>query len=214
MSKITSQTIRHRFGAGRALSIIDLMCFACLAISPGAGASEQAASALPAGKQTTLGLYVSSREAYDKWKAAPETIKILDVRTPEEYMFLGHANMAWNIPVATQSYQWNAEKKQFPMSPLEDFVTRVKTVAGEDDTLLVTCRSGGRSAMAVNMLAKAGFKNVYNITDGFEGDKVKDPNSIFNGQPMVNGWKNSGLPWTYHLDPALMVLPATGKPPR
>ena len=70
------------------------------------------------------------------------------------------------------------------------------------------------SAMAVNLLAKAGFKNVYNITDGVEGDAVKDPNSIFVGQRLVNGWKNSGLPWTYHIKPERMLLPAanpTGK---
>ena len=93
------------------------------------------------------------------------------------------------------------------MSPLADFVTRVRKVAGPDDTLLVMCRSGGRSAMAVNLLAKAGFRNVYNITDGMEGDAVKDPNSVFSGQRLVNGWKNSGLPWTYDLDPDRMVLP-------
>ena len=69
------------------------------------------------------------------------------------------------------------------------------------------CRSGGRSAFAVNMLSKAGFKNVYNIIDGFEGDKVKNPNSYFNGKRLVNGWKNSGAPWTYDLDPKLMYLP-------
>ena len=172
------------------------------------------ATPLPAGKQTTLGLYVTSREAYEKWKAAAETVTIVDVRTPEEYMFIGHATMAWNIPVASQSHQWNAEKKQFPMSPLADFVARVKKVAGESDTLMVMCRSGGRSAIAVNMLAKAGFKNVYNITDGFEGDTVKDPNSVFDGQRLVNGWRNSGLPWTYQLDPDLMVLPGPVKAPK
>jgi len=62
--------------------------------------------------------------------------------------------------------------------------------------------------MAVNALAKAGFKNVYNITDGFEGDAVKNPDSVFDGQRLVNGWKNSGLPWTYHIDPDRMVLTA------
>jgi rhodanese-related sulfurtransferase len=66
------------------------------------------------------------------------------------------------------------------------------------------CRSGGRSAMAVNLLAQAGFKNVYNITDGMEGDAVKDPASVFMGQRLVNGWKNSGLPWTYKTDTAQM----------
>ena len=62
--------------------------------------------------------------------------------------------------------------------------------------------------MAVNLLARAGFINVYNITDGVEGDLVKDPNSNFNGQRLVNGWKNSGLPWTYNIEPDRMVLPA------
>ena len=44
-----------------------------------------------------------------------------------------------------------------------------------DDTIVAMCRSGGRSAFAINMLAKAGFVNVYNIIDGFEGDTVDDP---------------------------------------
>jgi rhodanese-related sulfurtransferase len=122
-------------------------------------------------------------------------------------MFIGHADMAWNIPLAAQLYQWDAEKKQFPMQPLPDFVTRVQKIAEPGDTLLVMCRSGGRSAMAVNLLAKAGFTHVYNITDGMEGDAVKDPDSVFNGQRLVNGWKNSGLPWTYKIDPERMVLP-------
>lgn len=68
------------------------------------------------------------------------------------------------------------------------------------------CRSGGRSAMAVNKLAEAGFVNVYNITDGFEGEIVKDPESVFVGQHMVNGWKNSGSPFTYAVDPKLMLI--------
>ena len=150
---------------------------------------------------------MTSREAYEKWKAAPDKVTILDVRTPEEYMFIGHADMAWNIPLAAQLYQWDAEKKQFPMQPLPDFVARVQKIARPGDTLLVMCRSGGRSAMAVNLLAKAGFTHVYNITDGMEGDAVKDPDSVFNGQRLVNGWKNSGLPWTYKIDPERMVLP-------
>ena len=114
--------------------------------------------------------------------------------------------MAWNIPFMAQSYQWDADKKQFPMKPLPDFVARVGKVAKPADTLFVMCRSGGRSAVAVNALAAAGFKHVFNITDGMEGDAGKDPNSVVHGQRLVNGWKNSGLPWTYKIDPALMVL--------
>ena len=61
--------------------------------------------------------------------------------------------------------------------------------------------------MAVNMLAAAGYKNVYNITDGIEGDEVKDPESQYYKKRMKNGWKNSGLPWTYDINPDLMKLP-------
>jgi rhodanese-related sulfurtransferase len=156
---------------------------------------------LPKGKQTSLGLYMTAKEAYEKWKAEPEKVMILDVRTPEEFLFVGHPTMAWKIPVAVQSYEWDAAKGQFPMKPLPDFASRVKKVAKLDDTILVMCRSGGRSAIAVNMLAQAGFTHVHNIIDGMEGDAVEDPASVFLGQRLKNGWKNSGCPWTYKLTP-------------
>jgi rhodanese-related sulfurtransferase len=164
---------------------------------------------LPQGKQTSLGLYVTSKEAYERWKADKEGVKILDVRTPEELLFVGHPTMAWKIPVAAQTYEWDAGKRKFPMKPLPDFVSRVSAVAKPEDTLMVMCRSGGRSALAVNLLAEAGFKHVYNITDGMEGDAVDDPDSVFQGQRMKNGWKNSGCPWTCTLTPERMLLPAS-----
>jgi hypothetical protein len=37
-----------------------------------------------------------------------------------------------------------------------------------------------------------------------ERDVVDDPGSVFQGQRMKNGWKNSGLPWTYEPDPNRM----------
>ena len=162
---------------------------------------------LPKAKQTVLGLYVTAKEAYERWQSAPEKVTLVDVRTPEEFMFVGHAPMAWKIPVVAVSYEWDTAKKQFPTRPLPDFVARVQQVAKPDDTLMVMCRSGGRSAIAVNMLAAAGFKNVHNIIDGMEGDVVDDPASVFRGQRLKNGWKNSGCPWTYELTPERMVLP-------
>ena len=166
-----------------------------------------AAAQLPKEKQTVLGLYVTAKVAYEKWKANPDKVKIIDVRTPEEYLFVGHPTMAWRIPLAAQTFEWDAEKKQFPMKPLPDFVSRVSEVAKPDETLLVMCRSGGRSAIAVNMLAKAGFTSVYNITDGMEGDANGDSDSVARGQSLRDGWKNSGCPWTKKLTPDRMVLP-------
>ncbi|MFH1981358.1 MAG: rhodanese-like domain-containing protein [Pseudomonadota bacterium] len=115
--------------------------------------------------------------------------------------------MAMNIPLVFQTYQWDAGKRHFSMIPNSDFVSQVTAWANPTDTILVTCRSGGRSAAAVNQLAATGFTNVYDILDGMEGDTVNDRESVFHGKRMKNGWKNSGLPWTYDLDPERMQLP-------
>lgn len=68
------------------------------------------------------------------------------------------------------------------------------------------CRSGARSKVAVDLMAKEGYKTAYQVLDGTEGDAVKDPDNFFFGQRMRNGWKNSGAPWTYELDPELAYL--------
>jgi rhodanese-related sulfurtransferase len=171
--------------------------------------AQPAKPEIPKEKQTTLGLYLTAKEAYQIWKADSLSVKILDVRTPEEYLFIGHPAMAWNIPLLFQTYEWNAEKKHFPMKSNPDFISRVNQIADLTDTLLVTCRSGGRSAIAVSRLAQAGYKYVYNIIDGIEGDIINDPKSVFFGQRMKNGWKNSKLPWTYTIDPKLMLIPGS-----
>ena len=160
---------------------------------------------LPKAKQTSLGLYVTAAQAYEMWKAAPDDVKVLDVRTPAEYAFVGHPAMAWNVPVASVIYlKKGGQLVQEPRMNAA-FVAQVREIAQPTDVLLVTCRSGGRSAMAVNQLAAAGFTKVYNIVDGVEGDLVHDPDSVFNGKRMKNGWKNSA-PWVYDIDPAKMIL--------
>ena len=133
---------------------------------------------LPQGKQTALGLYVTAREAYEKWKADPGKVKIIDVRTPEEYLFVGHPTMAWKIPVAIQIYEWDAETEEVPHEAARGFCLSLSEVAKPDDTLMLMCRSGGRSAIAVNMLAQAGFRHAYNIVDGMEGDANADSDSV------------------------------------
>jgi rhodanese-related sulfurtransferase len=157
-------------------------------------------------KRTSLGLYADAKEAYAMWQADKKVI-ILDVRTPEEYVFVGHAPMAVNVPIQHWAGKWNAEKKQFPLAENADFAAQVKKIAKEDDTLLVMCRSGHRSAAAIKKLVEAGFKKAYNIVDGFEGDVVKDKASPNVGKRMVDGWKMAGAPWGYELDETLVFKP-------
>ena len=176
-----------------------------LAAPPFVSANTASGNEVPERKRTTLGLYVTAAEAYEMWLSAADTVKVIDVRTPEEYAFVGHPEMSWNIPIAFVTYQRKDSRFEYGSRMNPDFVAHVLEVAAPTDVLLVTCRSGGRSAMAVNALAAAGFKNVYNIVDGVEGDKVHDPDSVFDGKRMRNGWKNSA-PWVYSIDPEKVIL--------
>jgi rhodanese-related sulfurtransferase len=173
----------------------------CLAVN------AMADPTIPARKQTSLGLYITAQEAYEAWRKNPEEVKIVDVRTVGEYVFVGHAPMAVNIPLLLLEPEkaYYAKKPQLPLNAkfVEEFGKRYK----KTDTLMVICRSGGRSAVAANILAKAGYKNAHTVIDGFEGDKLKVEGSYNNGKRVVNGWKNSGAPWTYDLDPALVYRP-------
>jgi rhodanese-related sulfurtransferase len=154
-----------------------------------------------------LGLYVTAHEAYEKWRAAPATVKVLDVRTPEEYIFVGHPPMAVNVPLGFQTYRWDPAKGYFDLELNPDFVVLVRQLFEPGDEILAVCRSGGRSAVAANLLAKDGFTNVWNIIDGVEGDLVDDPESPHHGKRMRDGWKNSGAPWTYAVEPEQVLLP-------
>jgi rhodanese-related sulfurtransferase len=158
-------------------------------------------------KHTTIGKYATSDEAYEMWKANPDKVKIVDCRIAEEYVFVGHAPMAYNIPSKLWTGKWDAEKKDYILEDNPNFETQAKSLFGLNDTIMIMCRSGHRSAASVNRLAAAGFTNVFNIVDGFEGDKVAEEDSYYKGKRMKNGWKNSKAPWTYDLDPKLVYVP-------
>ncbi len=169
---------------------------------------------VPESNRTTLGLYVTPPDAYQMWKANPETVHILDVRTFEEYIFVGHVETAYNVPLVFPRYDPNGPS--MPGRPPgcsgelnPDFIPTARKLFAPTDTILVMCATGARGAMAVNLLAQAGFTNVYNVVNGLEGDRVDDPGSLYFGKHLRNGWKNAGLPWGYDFHPDLLwVAPA------
>ena len=165
---------------------------------------------LPQGKRTVLRLYLTARQAYAKLQERPDAYRILDVRTPGEYVFVGHARDAYNIPIKFLETRWDPSGKRPGMRLNESFVSDVQSRFSKTDTIFVICRSGTRSALAVDLMARAGFEKLYSVTDGFEGDTRKDVSSPDHGKRIINGWKNSGAPWTYALDPEFMYLPSKG----
>ena len=56
--------------------------------------------------------------------------------------------------------------------------------------IFLICRSGKRSAEAAEILNKDGYRNLFNVNDGFEGNKDKDGH-----RNSINGWRFNNLPW-------------------
>lgn len=128
---------------------------------------------------------VSSVEAFEMVQQ-PDTY-LIDVRSVAEYVFVGHPQMAYSIPLLF----WNEDRAE--MESNARFVLDLQDRFQASDRLIFICRSGGRSANAARMAQKSGFSEVFNVEKGFEGDKDND------GYRTVNGWKNSQLPYTYAL---------------
>lgn len=157
---------------------------------------------IPAAKQTKLGLYVTAKEAFEKYQQDKKHVNVLDVRTPAEYIYVGHATMAANIPY---EFLAGVGADGTPiMRTNNKFIKEVRARFAPTETILLMCRSGHRAAKAINMLSYAGYKHVYQVVDGFEGDKLNAPGNPNDGKRVVNGWKNAGLPWTYKLDANLI----------
>lgn len=149
---------------------------------------------------------ITSLQAYDKLQAGRSDVYLLDVRTQEEYQLVGHPPMAYNIPFVYFSGGPH---------PNPHFVEDVTSRFKRSDTLLVICRSGGRSAPAADALIRAGFKNTLNVRDGFEGDAftgrspeertlLKKYSPFFEHRGRLEGWQFYGLPFTYDLDDKLV----------
>ncbi len=151
------------------------------------------------------GNHLTAVEACEVWKANPQGVNILDVRTPEEYVYVGHAPAAINIPLSLWTGKWDPEKKDFALSENPNFVSQVKERFRSGDMILVMCRSGELSTQAVDRLKQEGFWNAYSVMDGFEGAKSDDEQSYSRGKRMSNGWKNGGGPWTYDIEISTMA---------
>ena len=184
--------------------------FVLLAVLSGSVMAEDW-STLSKKKQTTLGLYMTSTQAYDYMMEHLDDTLFLDVRTPSELNYLGVTSvMDANVPTDTMDgSKWDDKKNRYARKHNKNFVADVDARLKakrltKDDTVILMCRSGKRSAKAVNVLAKAGYTKVYTVVDGYEGDKVKKGKN--KGKRMKNGWKNAGLPWTYSLDKDMMYF--------
>jgi len=106
--------------------------------------------------------------------------KLVDVRTLPELLYVGR--VPGSLPVEWQTYPGNH------LNP--EFLAQLAQVAKLEDILMFFCRSGARSHSAAAAATQAGWRESYNVLEGFEGDK-----DAAQHRNTVGGWRKAGLPW-------------------
>ncbi len=105
---------------------------------------------------------------------------LIDIRTNEELTFVGRVPNVLHIPWATGT----------ALTRNPRFIKELEKKASKTEVILLLCRSGRRSALAAEVATKAGFTQVFNVLEGFEG------NLDNNGQRgRLGGWRYYQLPW-------------------
>lgn len=123
--------------------------------------------------------HLKPKDAQDLLHGNPQAV-FVDCRSEMEYFFVGH-------PVGAQHVAWN-DGPDWEINP--HFVGQVKKIASMSRPVVLICRSGHRSVDAGLALEKAGFTEVYNVVDGFEG-----PLDDRHHRGTKSGWRMEGLPW-------------------
>jgi rhodanese-related sulfurtransferase len=126
---------------------------------------------------------ITPQEAHALLQADP-SVKLVDVRTTAERDWVGRVALpeAQHLAVQWTTYPGGA--------PNPDFLQQLATKAGQGDVLLFLCRSGVRSRHAAKFATDHGYRNCFDILQGFEGDKDSDGH-----RKTVSGWCQAGLPW-------------------
>ena len=123
--------------------------------------------------------HLKPREALDLLQQNPDSV-LVDCRSEMEYLFVGHPagahHVAWN-----DGPDWTINLH---------FVGQVQKIASLNRPVVLICRSGQRSVDAGIALENAGFSEVINVLEGFEGPLDEE-----HQRSKISGWRFHGLPW-------------------
>ncbi len=122
---------------------------------------------------------VTVREAREK---QGEGYTYIDVRSIPEFE-QGHPAGSVNVPLLHRN------ERTWQMMPNPEFIDVIRANFACDAKLLIGCQIGGRSANAAQLLAQAGFTDVFNVAGGWGGAHGGMP-----GLAPGEGWVQAGLP--------------------
>jgi rhodanese-related sulfurtransferase len=133
---------------------------------------------------------VSVLETWKRLEGDPKAV-LVDVRTRAEWAFVGIPELSRiNREVLLMEWQTFPDSRTAP-----DFAERLDAAlaangADKSTEIFFICRSGGRSRMAAEVMASAGYGRCRNVMEGFEG-----PLDATRHRSRIGGWKFAGLDW-------------------
>jgi rhodanese-related sulfurtransferase len=150
--------------------------------------------ALPLPQAISEGVHVNTpvirrldpQQANDLLRQRPEAV-LIDVRSRVEHDYVGHP--PGSIPIAWKEFPDWAVNPAFADQVRARLRERGSANPDQVPVLLI-CRSGARSLAAGEELLRRGFIEVYNIEEGFEGDR-----DAAGHRGTINGWRCRDLPW-------------------
>ena len=122
--------------------------------------------------------------AYQKLKEIKESI-LIDCRTEKEWNRTGTPDLS-QIDKSVLKIELVRQDQSINLN----FIEQVEAYASYETPLFIICKSGVRSAAACQMLLKAGFNDVTNVAEGFEGHAHYNDRS-----ENFDGWQSHSLPW-------------------
>ena len=122
---------------------------------------------------------LNSIESYEELRKLDQAF-LVDVRTAREWQDDGIPDIS-----DTKSELILLSSNLLPnMDFNEDFISELSSICSDKNAhIFFICKSGVRSNNCANLMIKMGYRNCYNIVDGFKNH--------YGG-----GWKTNNLPWS------------------
>ncbi len=135
---------------------------------------------------------IDPNNAWKDLRENPNSV-LIDVRTNIEHKFVGIVNDS-NLKNKALLIEWLTypnmeENKEFNIQ-IEESLNSLFSNEAKNVNLYFLCKSGSRSNMAAQYIKNLGYKNCFNIINGFEGELNSNQQRGF-----LNGWKANNLPW-------------------
>ena len=124
--------------------------------------------------------YAGAVTPVEAWRLVSQrAARLVDVRTPAEFRFVGSVPGSVNI-------EWRGTD----VLPTAMFLDALRNKVDPAQPVLLLCRSAVRSDSAARAAAAAGFTRVYNVLEGFEGQR-----NHARQRGLIDGWRRHGRPW-------------------